>query len=217
MPSRSEVFKTPLCRFSYVKSMFERAVKRDDAGLPVKDKNGAEITEQQCTLIFNRANTPMEPFERAILQCITAEWGEKAVDRFKTGLIRTPILAGDGKEARSKKTGEINPGLGADTFFIRVATRLEAPVRYKSQHIPPSHGDGPDQVKSGDHGFAMLQAYTWHNDRNGDGVSFGVSYLQKLKDGEPLGGTGGVDISEVYQSVSGTEELGTVSASGLFT
>jgi hypothetical protein len=88
-----------------------------------------------------------------------------------------------------------------------VATRQEAPVRFRSQTVPvPRFGNGDDQIKSGDYGFAVLHAYTWTNDQNGDGVSFGIDYLQKTKAGEPLGGTGagGVDVGSVYEAVEDT-------------
>lgn len=217
--ARGEPFKTPVCRFSYVQNMFKRVARKDDAGRPVLDKNEQEVTEQQCTLIFDKATTPMDLFQKAILEVLTAQWGENAVTRFKNGLIRTPILAGDGKEARNSKTGEIHPGLGADKFFIRVATRLEAPIRYKSALIPPKLGNGPDEIKSGDYGFAVLAPFAWNNTKNGDGISFGIEYLQKLYDGESLGGVGGVDPEKYYQAiepVAGAAAMNGASADSLF-
>lgn len=214
--TRSEPFRTPECRFSYVKDMFQRVPKKDSSGKPMTDDRGNQITEQRCTLIFDRATTPMDIFQKAILEVITKQWGDTAVTRFKNGLIRSPILGGDGKEARSTKTGEINPGLGADKFFIRVATRLEAPVLYKSKLVPATHGDGPDQIKSGDFGFGVISAFTWHNAQNGDGVSFGIHYLQKLRDGEALGGSGGVNVDDFFEAVSSSPAMGAQSADALF-
>lgn len=204
MTTSSATFKTPICRFSYVQNMFTRVAKKDSAGNAVM-KNGQPVTEQQCTLIFDKA-VDMAGFQNAIKEAIVGEWGDKAIERFKNGVIRSPILAGDGKEARVKKgdkAGEIHEGLGADKFFIRVATRLEAPVRFRSETVPATYGQGDDQIKSGDYGFAVLHAYTWTNDQNGDGVSFGIDYLQKTKAGDPLGatGAGGVDVASVFEKV----------------
>jgi len=205
--------KSSLCRFSYVQNMFTRVARKDDNGNAVLDKNGKPVTEQQCTLIFDKSSD-RSMLDEMMREAIVAEWGDKGLEKAKAGLIRSPILAGDGKEARVKKgdkAGEVHEGLGADKFFIRVATRLEAPVRFRSATIPATFGNGDDQVKSGDYGFAVLHAYTWSNSKNGDGVSFGIDYLQKTKAGESLGGTGSaVDVDSVYETV---EDAGDAPAS----
>jgi hypothetical protein len=192
-------------RFSYVQNMFNRVTKKDNAGNVVM-KNGVPVTEQQCTLIFDNAGDARSILNDMMKEAIVAEWGDKGLEKAKNGMIRSPILAGDGKEARVKKgdkAGEIHEGLGADKFFIRVMTRQDAPVRFRSQTIPATYGNGDDQIKSGDYGFAVLHAYTWTHDQNGDGVSFGIDYLQKTKSGDPLGGTGagGVDVGSVFETI----------------
>lgn len=213
----SAQFKSPICRLSYVQNMFTRVAKKDDNGNPVLDKNGQPVTEQQCTLVFDKAGGTAA-FEAAMKEAIVAEWGEKGLERAKAGMIRSPLLAGDGKEARVKKgdrAGEIHEGLGADKFFVRVATRRSAPVRYRSKDVPASYGNGDDQIKSGDYGFAVLHAYTWTNSKNGDGVSFGIDYLQKTRSGDPLGGSGGeVDVDSVYESIPDTGDAPDQAKSG---
>lgn len=196
----SAQFKTPICRFSYVQNMVNRVTKKDDAG-NVITRNGQPVTEQQCTLIFD-ASTDRTPFDNALREAIVAQWGEAGMERAKNGLIKLPYLKGDGPEARNKKTGELHPGMGADKWFIRVATQLEAPVRYRSQTIPVTLGSGDDQLKSGDYGFGVIHAFCWNNTKKGDGVSFGIDYLQKTKAGESLGGSGGgIDVETVYETV----------------
>ena len=196
-------FKTPIGRFSYVQNMFKRAPKTDDAGNPVICKDGKPVTEQQVTLIYDKS-TDRAVFDNAIKEAIIEKWGEPGMEKAKKGLIRLPYLAGDSKEARNKKTGDIHPGLGEDKWFIRVATRMEAPVRFRSATIPASHGSGEDQIKSGDYGFAVLHAYAWNNAKNGDGVSFGIKYLQKTKAGESLGGTMEVNAEDYFEQVEDT-------------
>ncbi|MCW4115634.1 DUF2815 family protein [Aurantimonas sp. MSK8Z-1] len=186
--AKSKNFKTPECCLSYGQNLFKaRAVQ--DGG---KEKFGA-------TLIFSNAHRPF--FEKILAELIVEQWGEKGIERAKAGLIKSPLLAGDGKEARNKKTGDVNPGLGADVFFIRVSTLYEPVVRYKSANIPASYGNGDDQVKSGDYGFAVLNAFAWNNSQSGDGISFGIQYFQKTRPGESLGGSGGVDANDWFEQV----------------
>jgi hypothetical protein len=47
----------------------------------------------------------------------------------------------------------------------------------------------------------VLNAFCWTNAQNGDGVSFGIQFFQKIKDGERLGGSGGVDAAQWMESV----------------
>lgn len=216
---RSKPFETDECRFSYVKPMFFRETKRDDNGNVIKNKDGQEITEQTCTLIFPRKPEILERMMAPVHEAIQASsWGAQGLEMLRNKMIRLPFLAGDGKEARNSKTGELRPGMSPDVFFIRVATRQTAHVRYRHANIPAQYGTGPDEVKSGDYGFAVITAYTWFNAKNGNGVSFGIDYLQKRRDGESLGGAGGIDPKDYYQAVdpAQTAGLGSVDPAAMF-
>lgn len=187
--AKSEDFKSPECRVSYAQSLFKARTQKNST----KEKFG-------CTLIFGNEHKPF--FEKILAGVIVEQWGEKGLERARNGLIRSPLLPGDGKEARNKKDGEINPGLGPNVFFIRVSSVFEPTVRFRSANIPASYGNGDDQVKSGDYGFAVLNAFCWNNEESGDGVSFGIQMFQKKRAGESLGGSsGGVDADKWYEAV----------------
>lgn len=208
----SATFRTPTGRFSYVHNMLTRVTKKDDNDNVIM-KDGKPVTEQQCTLIFDM-KTDRAVFDKALEEAIMAQWGEAGMKRAKEGMIKLPYLKGDGPEAKSKKTGELHPGMGPDVWFVRVATRLEAPVRFRSEHIAPSLGSGEDQIKSGDYGFAILHAYCWSNAKKGDGVSFGIDYIQKTRGGEILGGGGGIDVGSVFEQVEDAGEAPASTKSG---
>jgi len=191
--ARSAEFKTPLARFSFVQNMFTPQ-KRPDR------KTGVEVDEWQCTLIFPKS-TDRTPFDAALKAAITEEWGEGGMARAKSGLIKLPYLAGDGPEAHNKKSGALHGGLGPDVWFIRVSTRREPIVRYRSATIPAT----ASEIKSGDYGFAVLQAFTWPGAASTAGVSFGINYLQKTRDGEPLGG-GVVNVDDYFETVADAGE-----------
>jgi hypothetical protein len=186
--ARSEEFKTPPCVVSYSKQLFE-ARKQNEKAAP---KFG-------CTLIFK--NEHKAALGKLVMDVMTAEFGANAVDRVKNGLLKSPLLAGDGKEARNKETGELHPGMGPDVFFIRPNANEDRPpvVRWKSQHVAPT----PDEVYSGCEGFAVINAYAYPARDGGiAGVALGISYFQKTGEGERLGGSGGpIDVSKYFEKI----------------
>ena len=111
----------------------------------------------------------------------------KGIEKAKAGLIKSPFLAGDGKEARNKQSGELHPGMGPDVFFIRPSANKDRPpaVWWKD----PNKQEDETTVYSGCYGKAILNCFAWHNDKSGDGVSFGISGFQKHADGDRLGGS----------------------------
>ena len=67
----------------------------------------------------------------------------------------------------------------------------------------------------------MLNAFAWNNPQNGDGVSFGIQFFQKIKDGDRLGGSGGVSAASWMEAIPDEGEApeatrGGAGASGLF-
>ena len=180
-------FKTPLCRLAYAGGLF-KARAGEDGG---KEKFGV-------TLIFPLAERAA--LEKLVGELIVKAWGPEGIAQAKAGMIKSPFLKGDGKEARSKKTGELHPGMGADVFFIRPSANADHPpaVIWKN----PNQQETEATVYSGCFGKAVLNAYTWDHPKNGKGVSFGVQMFQKLQEGERLGGSGGVDTEKWAESVA---------------
>ncbi len=201
---RTDTTKSPLMRISYAFSLYTGKV----------NSNGVE--KFGCTLILPKADIEgMKKLQSMVAEVVKGEWGDKGVERFKNGLIKNPILAGDGKEARNKETGDIHPGLGADFVFIR-PTSNEAVKVFNAKVQPASD----DEIVSGYWGYPVLNAYAWHNRSNGDGVSFGISMIQIVKEDESLGGNGaGRDPNAFFETVQ-TEGGGDVSsgagAGGMF-
>ena len=115
---RSDDFKSDMCRLSYARSLFEASSQ--DGG---KKKFNP-------TLIFPKA--AKLAMEKIVAEVINQKWGPAGLERAKKGLIKSPFLAGDGKEAHSKKTGELNPGMGPDVFFIRPSANKDRPPDRKS-------------------------------------------------------------------------------------
>lgn len=199
----SENFRAPDCRLGFDLFLLQPQKKTNDAGQPITDKNGKQVEEWGATFIYPNS-TSKAPFEKAIIEaCINAKWGDEAKikEMIGAGLIKSPFLKGDGKEARFKKgekAGELQPGYGPDVWFIRTNTRIAPPVRYKDPNIQATR----EEVYSGCYGFPVLNAYTWEG-QTGKGVTFGLQYFQKLRDGEKLftGGAASVDPGEYFEKI----------------
>ena len=182
---RSADFKTSLCRVSFANSLFKPRAQQEGG-----------VEKYGCTLIFEKSGD-RSALDAAVKGVIVAQWGDKGLARAKAGLIKSPFLDGAGKEARNKKTGELHPGFGPDVFFLRVQSVRQPVLRYKSEHLPATE----EEIYSGCYGKAVLNAFAWTNAQNGDGVSFGIQFFQKIKDGDRLGGSGGVDAGKWMESV----------------
>ena len=182
---RSSDFKTDLCRVSFAGSLFKPRAQQEGG-----------VEKYGCTLIFPKT-CDRSALDAAVKSVLIAQWGDKGIDRAKAGLIKSPFLDGAGKEARNKKTGEIHPGFGPDVFFLRVQSIRQPVLRYRSEHIPATE----EEIYSGCYGKAVLNAFAWNNPQNGDGISFGIQFFQKISDGERLGGSGGVDAARWMEAV----------------
>jgi hypothetical protein len=164
-----------------------------------KPRSAAEGAPKRysATLIFDKKDRPA--LETKVLEVLKEEFGDKAIQMAKSGLIKSPFLAGDSKEARNKQTGEIHPGLGADKFFIRVSANEDRPpfVIWKD----PNHQETEDTVYSGVYGKAVVNIFAWSHPANGKGVSFGIQGFQRLQDGERLGGDGKADPTKWAETI----------------
>ena len=202
---RSADFKTDLCRVSFAGSLFKPRAQQEGG-----------VEKYGCTLIFPKT-CDRTALDNAVRSVIVAQWSEQGLERAKAGLIKSPFLDGNGKEARNKKTGELHPGFGPDVFFLRVQSIRQPVLRYRSEHLPATE----EEIYSGCFGKAVLNAFAWNNPQNGDGVSFGIQFFQKIKDGDRLGGSGGVSAASWMEAIPDEGEApeatrGGAGASGLF-
>lgn len=137
----------------------------------------------------------MEQINKVILM----KWGEKGLVDSKKGLIKLPLLDGNGPQAMSKQSGELWPGFGPGTVFIRANANDDAQPRvfWKSRHIDATK----EEVYSGCYGKMVLNAYTWEHPSNGRGVSLALRGFQKLREGESLGGRAPLNVDKFFITV----------------
>jgi len=199
---RTELFKGPLMRISYAWQMFK----------PRDGKYG-------CTLIASKS-ADWSALQARVVEVVKNPWGDKGADKWKAGLIKSPFLDGESKQARHKETGELHPGMGADVQFIRVATGEAFPPKVFDPGMKRCSFLAPgspyllfesDDCPSGSWGYPVLNAFAWNNVDSGDGVSFGIDMLHvtKLADGDDvLGGEGGsrADPKSFFEAVAGASD-----------
>lgn len=168
---RSPDVKTPLCRLAFTKTLF----------VPQVRDNGTK--QYGCTLLFPKS-TPLADLKSAVTHAATHTWGKDALTLVKNSVLHSPFLDGDGPQGASKKTGKRHPGF-ADHVFLRVVSGEDYPPQIFDRRM--QRLSDPRDLYSGCYGYAMVNAFSLE-DQNGRGVSFGVSMVQFVKEGERLGG-----------------------------
>lgn len=208
MGSRSEDFKTPgLVRLAFTDGLFE--VQTDDFG----NKNWT------CSLLIPKSES-LAVYEKHALQAASAEWGgdAKAMQLIKDKMVHSPFLDGDGPQGKSKKTGEPHAGFPGHWFLRVKSGEAYRPTLVDRQKLPIVERA---KLYSGCFCYGVLHCFTWENEKKGKGLTFGVSMLQFVKDGEKLGGGGGIDVdkwAEVIPDEGAAPEStkGGAGAGGLF-
>jgi len=197
--ARSRDVRTPLARLAFADNLFEAREAR----------NGKK--QYGCTLLFPKGTELLgrdedgKPItlQDVALEAAVAEWGEKARNMIRDGLIHNPFLDGDGPQGKSKKTGEPHAGFPGH-IFIRCISGEAYPPRLvrKNRQI----GATKDEIYSGCYGYAVVNAFTWENIEKGKGLSFSISMFQVAQDGERLGGGGGVDVDKWAEKIEDDSE-----------
>lgn len=211
--ARSEDVKLNLTRAGYVMDMF-KARASEEGG---REKYGVQL------MIAKTDTATLKTLERIIIgACVAAGWGDEAKvrDLLAKGIIKNPVLDGDGKQGMTQD-GTPKEGL-AGTFFVRASSGADYPPQVVDENVQRIATYDPARFKSGDYGYPVVNAYTWDHPKNGKGVTIGILAFQKIKDGDPLGGSGGVDASKFFkpETVQGeappAETQGGAGAGGLF-
>lgn len=207
--ARSEDFKAGEAIVGFAHNLFE---------VQVRD-NGKK--QYGCSLLWPKGSPALGALQELAVKAAVDEWGEKAKQWIKDGVIHNPFLDGDGPQAVSKKTGERHKGFAGHTFIRCVSGEDYRPKVFDRRLNPLL--DKAD-VPSGSRGFPVVNVFTWENKEKGKGISFGISMLQvtkKAEGDEVLGGAGGPDPEKHFEKIADEGEApeqtkGGAGAAGLF-
>lgn len=183
--ARSEDMKTPMARLAFADGLFELQTTRGGK------------KQWQCSLLFPKG-TDLSALKQLAADAAIAEWGDKAVQMIKDGLIKSPFLDGDGPQGKSKKTGEPHAGFPGNIFLRCISGGDYRPSVVDQRVLPISR---KADLPSGCYGYAVVNAFTWENTELGKGITFGISFFQKAHDGESLGGSGAGDPSQFFEKI----------------
>jgi hypothetical protein len=186
MTERSPDIRTPLARLA-----FPFLIKPQEKA---NDK-GEKFLEYSATLLFPKT-VDLSVLKLAAADVCKKEWGDKAEQWIKDGLIKTPFLDGDGPQGLNKKSGERNAGYAGHTFIRTASRQVVSLVNQRREPIRAAN-----DLYYGCYVYAIVNAYTWTNDKGGKGVSFGLGGVQLAKAGERLGGGGGIDPEKAFDVI----------------
>lgn len=176
-------------RISYAQFCFE----------PNTNEQGKK--QYQGTFLFPKT-ADKSALDAMVLEVLVEEFGGRmggqagVIEAIKAGVIKSPFLDGDGKQGRDKE-GKPKAGY-AGHWFIRATSGEDYPPKMLISQRGAIVPGGKTEIKSGDYGFPVLNAYTWDNPKNGKGCSFGFSMFMKSRDGEAIGGSGGPGKPDEY-------------------
>jgi hypothetical protein len=198
---RTEDFKLENVKLSYPYLLTLKKTVNDDGSVKL-GYEAALLYPKGPPLTGKSANGSQVDVAAECVRIATEHWGEKAAQMIKDELIKNPFKDGDGKDGLVKKTGERKVGYAGHKFIGVKAGKERPPTCYGAT----VGADGklvkltdPAALYPGCYVHAVVNAFTWENDKGGRGISFGINLVQFAKDGERIGGGGGPNPDSFFE------------------
>jgi len=121
--------------------------------------------------------------KKAALEAAKEKWGDKAEAVLKHPKFKTPFK--DQAELVDAD-GEQRPGTVAGGIFLNLSNVLKPLVLNQAVEEITD----PRDAYSGAYYVAKASVYAWEHDVGGKGITFSLLGVQKVAEGEKLGGTG---------------------------
>lgn len=166
---------------------------------------GSDKKKFSMVCLFNIAEINKNPEQKKLWDAVVAsvkqaaveEWGDKIPAK-----LQNPFRKGEEKEQYQ--------GYGPGVIFISATTTSKPGLADANLQRIIS----PDDFYAGCYARATINPYPWTY-MGKSGISFGLQNIQKIKDGEPLGG-GRTKVEDDFNAMAVAEDSGSTDLDSMF-
>ena len=184
-------------RFNYISTLKPRSFDGDE-----------KSARYSVTLLLEKDSEEMKQMEDAILSVAKEKWGAKAPGLLKKLRKEERICLRDG-DGKFNKDGEIVDGFEGH-YYVSASNKARPHTlnKYKETITLETDGEftgerrGP---RSGDFGAAMISFWPQDN-KFGQRINCQLDAIMFLREGDPLGGSGGVSLEGAVNAFAGLGE-----------
>ena len=157
---------------------------------------GTDQEAQYSILMLFGADADLSKMREAVKEAAMNKWGDEAKKIVRNPKFRDPFKP---QSDMVDKKGDLYAGMTDGALCVQASCK---------QSFGPPQCVGPDrkdlvdatELYSGAYFRATVNAYAWEHSVGGKGVSFGLNNVQKLAEGEKLGG-GRSTINEDFEPI----------------
>lgn len=191
--------KTPKFRASYVNVFKSKPIKGSDTG-----------KEAYSVMALFAPGADLSALKAAALEALKEKFGpDKAEGIAKHPKFKTPFK---NQAELVDEEGTQRPGTEAGGIFVNLSNALKPLVL----DTDCSEVMDPREFYSGCYAVASCEVYAWDHPTGGRGVTFSLLGIQKVGEGDRLGGTGiRADVSD-FEPVAGADSGGAGTAGDVF-
>lgn len=191
---------TPEFRGSFVRFFEPETGQRED---------GSAYKRWGCTAIF-AAGTSVAALKEGAMAAAKELWGDKAPQVLKHPKFKSPFADGG---TMVNKEGELYAGFEKGQVVVKISTEMQAPEVINAAKQPVIEAS---ECYSGAFYRASVVPMAYEHPKGGQGIAFKLQNVQKLRDGDRLGGGGKAAATDEFEAVTTADGGSPANADDLF-